>query len=198
MATRTLSHQLWWVMGLLVLVTPLLLNQTLNRIEPAGDTAVLASLAQAGTTTELPAALPMRFQTQMVTSHQALPNGWHQSQYVNQLRDSQEGLVPYIPRMFNLDHFTPLQQNSRTIGGTDYGRLHLRQKFSPRHYLAYYQFQVGDTRTNSYTRAKLYQIPAALRGAQVFTLTIWQRQCQQSDCQQESQQLEAWLATQPG
>lgn len=194
MATKAINNHLWWVLGLTVLVTPMLFNQVLNRIEPVGDAAVLASMAASGAETELPSAFPMRFSTQMAVSHQALPNGWHQSQYLNQLSESSDGLVPYIPRMFDLDNFTPLQQSSRTIAGKDYGRLHLRQKFSPRHYLAYFQFQVGETHTNSYARAKLYQIPAALRGAQVFTLTIWQRQCQEASCAQESQQFEAWLA----
>lgn len=193
MAMTSLSRNLWWVMALLVLLTPLAMNQLLNSIAPMSGANSPVDATRTGVP-NLPTALPMRFPTRMKSTHQALPNGWYKSQYSNELSDSNEGLVPYIPRMFDITDFTSLQQNSREIDGEMYSRLLLRKKFSPRHYLAYFQYQVGTMHTESYTKAKLYQIPAALRGAQMFTLTIWQRQCKQADCQQESDQLEAWLA----
>lgn len=199
MASKAINNHLWWVMGLLVMLAPFTLNALLDALEPEADSTAMANAIQRNeTSVALPPSLPMTFKTQMLVGHLVQPNGWYQSVYVNQLRNSDEGLVPYIPRLFNLENYTPVRQESRTINGEDYGRVVLRRKFSDRHYIAYYQYQVGDSRTNSYTRAKLYQIPAALQGVQVFTLTIWQRECEAPQCHPQGQALEAWLAEQSG
>ncbi|MCH8532322.1 MAG: hypothetical protein LAT65_15840 [Saccharospirillum sp.] len=189
-------HQkLWMPIALLVLLTPLLMNQILNAISPPATMALAYTPGQAEEQIALPQMLPMRLnRTAMQVYHQALPQGLYQSRYINTLAESNEGLVPYIPRLFDLDNYTQTRQETRTIAGQPYVRTQLRRKFSPHNFVSYHQFQVGTTQTDSYAKAKLYQIPAAFRGAQVFTLTIWQSRCQQADCERESQQIEQLLA----
>ena len=190
-------HRLVWLpLAFLVLVTPALLNTTLDVFgQTTGAESGTSIYSAARDLAELPLALPIRLdKTPMPVRHTQPSQGVYYSEYTSTLKQNGEGLVPYIPRVFDIDQYTQLNQTSVDINGEPFHQLKLRRKFSQRHYIGFYQFRVGAIHTDSYTKAKLFQLPAAFTGANQFMLAVWQTECEQADCQTERDRLQAQLA----
>ncbi|MEX1056793.1 MAG: hypothetical protein WED11_03595 [Natronospirillum sp.] len=193
-----LNHfNLWLPTVLFVLVAPSALNTALNAAASPQVTPLVTTGSQAVGRSSLPATLPARITTPALTAHhQVVNNHIYRSHYSNVLGATDEGLVPYISRLYSLDNYTQTQLSERTINHSSYNKALFRRKYSNQTYVAYYQFQVGRITTNTYTKAKLYQLPAALMGAQEFSVVIWQQACSQSTCTRESEAIEGLLARQ--
>lgn len=196
MKTHFKHLNLWIPTALLVLVTPPLMNMALDTINH--DDHLIQSMSNEHVTrrvTSLPQSLPVRAVNDVLgVQHHALTDNVYRSVYRNQLGADNNELVPYIPRLYNLDDFTQTNLSERSLNDEPYSRTVIRKKFGNQHYVAYYQFRVGRVATSSYTKAKLYQLPAAFIGAQDFTLTIWQMQCSQPSCENESDTVERMLS----
>jgi hypothetical protein len=189
-------HQLLWLpLAVLVLLTPTLLNATLDAIGQAPvNQQATDSPTDRSALKELPSALPVRLDETPMSAHHTQPRqAIYHSEYTNTLATGGDGLVPYIPRLFDINQFTLLNQSNIEINGEPYHRFILRKKFSQRHYLGYYQYRVGRIHTNSYAKAKLFQLPAAFTGANQFALVVWQTECEQASCQTERDRLQNQL-----
>lgn len=190
MKSNSLGNKLWLGAALTVLLIPVLFPRALDAIsqhyppsdyQPPNASSKLASLPD-----DLPAKLD---KTEMVITHYRLPGGNFLSQYTNTLRDNNTGLVPYIPRLFSFEEYTLTESDLIDIDGHSFTRAVVRRKYSNRSYALLYSYQLGRTQVGSYTKAKLYQLPAAFTGANQFRLSVWQARCEDDSCLQASKTL---------
>lgn len=190
MKRKGLGNKLWLGAALTVLLVPVLFPRALDAISqhyPPGD---YQPPDASSTLAALPDDLPAKLNdTEMAITHYRLPGGNFLSQYINTLRDNNSGLVPYIPRLFSLEEYTLTESGLIDIDGQSFTRAVVRRKYSNRNYVILYNYQLGRTQVGSYTKAKLYQLPAAFTGANQFRLSVWQARCEDESCLQASQVL---------
>ncbi|MCH8551560.1 MAG: hypothetical protein LAT62_06465 [Natronospirillum sp.] len=182
-------RSLWIIAGLFVLTTPALAGWLLDR----ADQQYQASSGYSTPGTALPAAPPgLALQlphTSMNQTHYRHSSGAVVSIYSNQLSEDQRSLVPYIPRLFDNERYTQTAGVSAEIGESNFQSVSLRQRSTGQHSTALYQFRLGPITTGSYTRAKLYQLPASFTGTRHFELMIWQMPCAAAGCESEQDRL---------
>lgn len=100
-----------------------------------------------------------------------------------QRRATTDKLVPYLPTLF--DH-SEWQLQSVKAGASMYRNIFSRKQVTTAQW-----YQVGSYRTESYSKAKLLQIPAMVKGDNQFALFTLQTPCAQRDCELAFRELQA-------
>lgn len=96
---------------------------------------------------------------------------------------SSEKLVPYIQNMYPKEDWVPIDQ-SHLIKIHDFELMLLKNINSSQKVLLLYQFNVGNSVTDSYRLAKLLQLKAKFLGENFFGLVVFQAVCV-VDCSEE-------------
>lgn len=96
-------------------------------------------------------------------------------------------LVPYLPRLFNNEHW--VIESSRRATTMPGSLTQFRQKSGDRRVLQLQWLEVGPFQTHSMARAKLLQVPAAITRSPFFTIVTLQTPCNEQACENAEQLL---------
>lgn len=91
-------------------------------------------------------------------------------------------LVPYLPRLYNHEHWLSPIDEMRTVGPHKVRYQVFSGKGNTGRVAQLQWFNVGGYHTASSVQAKLWQVPATLRGQNHFAIVTLQAQCDARDC----------------
>lgn len=95
----------------------------------------------------------------------------------------EEKLVPYIPSLFNKNLWTLKSQKAiRLENGQTVQAIRLQEKPYGVYQAVLLWYTVGSYKTNSYSSAKLLQIPAVMLGQNIFRVTALRAECSEQTC----------------
>jgi exosortase len=133
----------------------------------------------------LPLSLPVAAQTQQFISPAKIYlqiNQYHP-------KSSQDRLVPYIPRQFDIQFWVQEQQRVVSVGERKVRVEQFRQKSGLKRVVQVQWFDVGGFSAATVPQAKLLQIPAVLSGNHYFSIFTLQAECVQNDCESAQKSL---------
>jgi exosortase len=105
------------------------------------------------------------------------------NQYQRMLREDK--LVPHIVRLFESETWIPNTHKIK-VNGHNAAVTRFKQKASELEVVQLQWFEVGQYKTDSIKIAKLLQIPALVRGQNIFKIVTLQSSCDNSSCNQAS------------
>lgn len=94
----------------------------------------------------------------------------------------EEKLVPYLPRLYDHEVWLKVSDEVHSVGRYSVSYQIFTQKAGGRRVAQLQWFSVGGHITASRVEAKLLQIPATLRGQNVFSIMTIQAVCRADDC----------------
>lgn len=94
-----------------------------------------------------------------------------------------EKLVPYLPRLYDHEMWLQVSDEVHSIGGYSVSYQTFMQKAGGKRVAQLQWFSVGGHITASPVEAKLLQIPATLRGQNVFSIKTVQAICRADNCE---------------
>lgn len=100
-----------------------------------------------------------------------------------------EKLVPYLPRLFDHEVWLKTTDEVRKVGRRSVSYQVLSEKAGNKRVVQLQWFSVGGHITANRVEAKLLQIPATLRGQNVFSITTMQARCRSGGCEYAEQSL---------
>lgn len=98
-------------------------------------------------------------------------------------------LVPYLGRLYDHYSWSAIERSALTVEGVPIRLETYRHQSSGRQVVQAQWFEVGDYQVTSVKEAKLWQVPAALRGQTHFAIHSLQAECSGRDCQRAQERV---------
>ncbi|WP_347330119.1 exosortase/archaeosortase family protein [Marinimicrobium locisalis] len=93
-----------------------------------------------------------------------------------------EKLVPYLPRLYNHQVWLNVKDETRNLGRYSVRYQTFSEKAGKKRVAQLQWFNVGGKVTASRVEAKLLQVPATLRGENIFSIVTLQTLCREKEC----------------